>query len=282
MNTWHPRAHRVPWTKSGGAHLQVPWRQVLHTTESDTYTPSAASYFGHDLWPHATIGILTTGPDRGEARIWQHGPITLAARAMKNERGGVETNRMRAVQVEIVWRAAEAGDMPDELLDAVRDWVHWVASETGSRLVAPGFHGSEAYGTNAPQRFRPSAWQIFNGVCGHQHVPENSHWDPGVIDIDSILSATPEEIMATSRFVGIVADPTGKPDPKGRMPFWALKADGGVYSFNGAPYLGGPLDDPRHAGKTWIGFVPHPTRRGYIAIPDEASGATCSTFAYAE
>jgi hypothetical protein len=26
-----------------------------------------------------------------------------------------------------------------------------------------------------------SIWEQFNGVCGHQHVPENKHWDPGAI-----------------------------------------------------------------------------------------------------
>lgn len=112
-----------------------------------------------------------------------------------------------------------------------------------------------------------------------------NHFDGDADDLAALAGATPapttpEEAMATGQFVGVVMDPDGKQDNKGRWPFWALKRDGGVYAFNGAPYLGGPLDDPRNAGKTWIGFAPHPTGRGYVAVPEEISGATCSTFAY--
>jgi len=33
-----------------------------------------------------------------------------------------------------------------------------------------------------------SAWTGFNGVCGHMHVPENVHGDPGAIDFARIIA----------------------------------------------------------------------------------------------
>lgn len=30
-------------------------------------------------------------------------------------------------------------------------------------------------------------WERFNGICGHQHVPGNSHWDPGALDIKAFV-----------------------------------------------------------------------------------------------
>ncbi|RMF59089.1 MAG: hypothetical protein D6746_08790, partial [Bacteroidetes bacterium] len=37
------------------------------------------------------------------------------------------------------------------------------------------------------QRFTIDEWNKFSGVCGHQHVPDNDHWDPGKLDAVTIL-----------------------------------------------------------------------------------------------
>jgi hypothetical protein len=42
-----------------------------------------------------------------------------------------------------------------------------------------------AHGQN---RMSVDEWNRFAGWCGHQHVPGETHWDPGAIDIDAILS----------------------------------------------------------------------------------------------
>ncbi len=184
METWHPAAHRVePHNAASGTMLQSPWRQVLHTTEVKQYTPSRDSYYGHQSYPHATVVA---------GRIYQHYPINRTARALKNVSGGVETNRLHCIQVEIAWKAAEAKAMPPELLSTVRDWVLWVQRQTGHRLDTRIFYGEDAGFTLASptsrQRMSHEGWRAFNGVCGHQHVPENSHWDPGAIDIQYLLT----------------------------------------------------------------------------------------------
>ncbi len=72
-------------------------------------------------------------------------------------------------------------------------WMRWVEEQTGMRSVAPfEFLGSEAYGTSGAARMTAGEWRSFDGWCGHQHVPENSHWDPGKIRIDQLLAVSPE------------------------------------------------------------------------------------------
>jgi LysM repeat protein len=37
-------------------------------------------------------------------------------------------------------------------------------------------------------------WLRFRGVCGHQHVPENDHRDPGAIDINKLMRFAAVEV----------------------------------------------------------------------------------------
>lgn len=195
MDLWHPRATRVvPAKYPNGAGDYAPgysWRQVLHTTEGGpNYSPSSLSFFGNQYWPHATIGRVD-----GKARITQHLPLTKAARAAQNQSGGVETNLARAVQAEICWWAGKISELPDDIAECVEDWVRWVALQTGSSLSGPTFYGPDAGWSLATptsrQRMSFAAWNTFNGICGHQHVPENSHWDPGALDLAKVLDLEP-------------------------------------------------------------------------------------------
>jgi hypothetical protein len=54
----------------------------------------------------------------------------------------------------------------------------------------------------------PAQWTSFRGVCGHSHVPENDHGDPGDFPISTVLAMAagthqPEEPMTT---VDLTAD----------------------------------------------------------------------------
>lgn len=243
MNVWHPRAVRVePRKAASSSYVEGPWRQVLHTTELKSYSPSRESYYGHDSFPHATITA---------AAIHQHYPIDRAARALKNLPGGVETNRLRCVQAEIVWVAAECPAMPTELLDNVRDWVRWVQGETGHQLVAPQFFGADAgfivASSTARQRMTPEVWKNFNGICGHQHVPENDHWDPGAINISYLLGTTerkrvPDMVLYWHQGA-VYAAHGGWRDPQG-LPGPVVDA----YKEAGVPLLGrSGTDHPLHS-----------------------------------
>lgn len=175
----------------------------LHTTEGFSWP----SYSGGSVAPNIT----------GKPRIrkkklaWrQHYPANRSSRALVNEHGGVETNTMNVFQVELVgtcdpahrkrWGSKVAGrdyiywpEAPDWALKEVADLLKWLhRTHSDFRLVDGAPRGwlpyPDSYGNNNGQRMSNHEWLNFYGVCGHQHVPENYHGDPGNIDITKIIS----------------------------------------------------------------------------------------------
>jgi hypothetical protein len=169
---------------SGGSYTGGPFRGVLHTTQSRDYHPSTTEYYGHLNPPHFTLALKN-----GAAVMYQHYSIKVASRALANPPGGVETNRRSAIQIEIAWTAEKIDELPDVMVEKLKSWMRWVELQTGAVRKAPKFFGSaQAYGTGSSTRMSGMEWDAFDGWCGHQHVPENSHWDPGVIDINRLLA----------------------------------------------------------------------------------------------
>lgn len=177
---------------SGGLHIGVPWRVVLHTTE----TRGVPGYSDGASAPHFTYSPTT--------RKWvQHTDTSVAARALKNLAGGVETNRANCIQVEIVaYSARGIADIVNGLwianlttvqLDDIRTFLGWT-SQFGVRMSWPGTQAFSYAQANTPG-FRMSGpeWLAFDGVCGHQHVPENTHWDPGALAWGNLHLGIPNE-----------------------------------------------------------------------------------------
>lgn len=171
---------------------------VLHTTEARSPYRHGGTYYGHSYWPQFTLDAYAEG-----APMYQHMPVNVAARALANEVGGVETNRDGAVQIEINWRAANAGSLPDAAYDTLARFAVWLEGEWGvPRFSSVRWSGENAYGKNAPQRLSGVEWDNYRGWLGHQHAPENDHWDPGAIDPDRFLARplTPEDEMTPEQF----------------------------------------------------------------------------------
>jgi hypothetical protein len=134
-----------------------------------------------------------------------------ACRALRNDPGGVQTNRDQALQVEIICYSNKpladqrdyrlwVGDMPDTAYDDLAEFILWTQSEFGVQLYWPERAATSYAGANAPGfRLSQSEWDNWGGICGHQHVPEgNTHWDPGAFDWNKLftkLTLTPEEPM---------------------------------------------------------------------------------------
>src|SRR5690606_3658218 len=53
----------------------------------------------------------------------------------------------------------------------------------------------QSYGLKARQRMSGDQWETYRGWCGHQHVPENDHGDPGAVDIANLLAIDLEASM---------------------------------------------------------------------------------------
>lgn len=192
---------------------------VVHTTEGRTLP----SYNAGAMAPTVT-GV----PDIAAKKIrwYQHYDVDESARALANKLGGVSTNTANAFQVELVgtcddtksasWSGAKAGvdyiywpAAPDWALAEVAWLVRWLHDQHGIPLtcvkdwlaygkdarrpgVTPASYGS------SPARMTFSQWQAFKGWCGHQHVPENDHGDPGSMDFARVIAlakgaTTPEE-----------------------------------------------------------------------------------------
>lgn len=172
-------------------------RIVAHTTEGATIEGAVAAYRKKNAWP-----TLTVDPRR--RRKVQHVRFDRPARALANTSAPGQTNRTpTTTQVEIVATSVmrptnglvSVHDLTDDDLDWLgREVFGPLARATGTPLVAPlTFWPQDAGWTlaskTARQRMSPAEWVAFTGVCAHQHVPENEHWDCGGLDIARILRA---------------------------------------------------------------------------------------------
>jgi hypothetical protein len=176
---------------------------VLHTTE----TEGLPGYDGGGSAPH-----LTYNP---RDRTWtQHTDLSVAARALRNLSGGVETNRSRSLQVEIICYSDKGvadddpsdrtwvGDLDSLALSDLAAFIEWCGAEYGVEAVWPGRAALSYSQANAEGfRFTAYEWERFGGVCGHQHVTENDHWDPGALDWPTMMGG-----------VGNVTGPNGEPN----------------------------------------------------------------------
>jgi hypothetical protein len=81
--------------------------------------------------------------------------------------------------------------LPFAMVVRLWDWMRWVECQAGvKRWVSRKFQGPEASGVSSPARMSDAEWDAFDGWCGHQHVPGNSHWDPGKLDVDAVTRIT--------------------------------------------------------------------------------------------
>lgn len=171
---------------------------VIHTTEGTGWP----SYGGGASAPH-----YTAMPDfKNERLIWRaHFPDERSARALRNLSGGVETNTLNCVQVELIgtcdpathkrWGSAPHIFWPAAPEWALRDLAAFLADQHkrhGTKLQAPEFLAYPASYGASRVRMTFAEWRGFYGVCGHQHVPENSHGDPGALPIGKVLAYAKE------------------------------------------------------------------------------------------
>lgn len=202
---------------------------VLHTTEG----PSWPGYNGGATSPNYT-GQPPLPGIKGEWRA--HCNDERSSRALENRIGGVQTNTQSAVQVELLgtcdpkhrksWNGKGkvlAGvhyvfwpDATDEQLKWLADFVADMNKRHGLAIKAPFKFNAypSSYGDNQGDRMSFTEWNNFTGICGHQHVPENSHGDPGNLNIAKVI-AFAKQILA-----GTPVPPKPSPKPTTKSPVW--------------------------------------------------------------
>ncbi|MFI6036287.1 hypothetical protein ACIBBD_19375 [Streptomyces sp. NPDC051315] len=194
----YPGANRDHWYQDdfGGARMEVNV-VVLHTTEGR----SLPGYGGGSSAPN-----LTAVPDLAAKKLkwYQHFDIDISSRALLNRPGGVETNTLNVCQVELVgtcdpelhtkWRTNGRPHVywpkaPDWALIGVARFLAWIHTHHGVPLRGPALWPAypRSAGNGGGQRMSGARWNDFRGVCGHMHVPENTHGDPGAIDFERLM-----------------------------------------------------------------------------------------------
>jgi hypothetical protein len=167
---WMDEARKLPRASAGGWALSCPAKGVLHTTEGLGDATSTLDANGDH--PHFQV--------ERDGRITQYIPVDQAAKALKHV-GAPETNRAHAVQIEVVGRAANPA-WPAEQKAAVRKVMRFIEANAG---VERASHVRFAKAANV--RLTGPEWLDLRGWCGHQHVPNNDHTDPGAIKIGELL-----------------------------------------------------------------------------------------------
>lgn len=183
MTDWLAGVIRLPANQDGGAQdRSYPPRLVLHTTEgAGTVQSLFAFYHSSTFWPHFTADLV-------RKQIAQHIPYSRGGRALSHTTS-TQTNDANCIQIEIIGRASESPGWPADQVDWLGHVLAPMLDELGIARRAPAFVAGGA-GFHAAQRMSETAWRSFNGVCGHEHVPENDHYDPGAFDIARFLAAT--------------------------------------------------------------------------------------------
>lgn len=200
---------------------------VIHTTEGT----SLPGYEGG-----ATAPNITFVPDFKNKRLKavQHYRVDISSRALVNKLGGVATNTNNVTQAEFVgtcdpttskrWAAAGVEHIfwpqaPDWALRDMAEYVAWLYENHGVPLTVPAKWPAypSSYGNGQGQRMSGEQWNKFRGMCGHMHVTENSHGDPGSLPIQKVL-AYAREILGEDDDLPDTGTPKPPTTPKPAIP----------------------------------------------------------------
>ncbi len=164
---------------------------IVHTTESNS-SPSAAQNVAAYLLRKNLPSHQVYDPAYDNAEVLL--PWAFPAKALRNLAGGVETNRRDNVfQVEIVAWAGTIHEQSDTWYRNLAQYLYRCCAETGTPWVFPCKFQSASYEYRHVTRLSFREWLTADGVYGHCHVPENEHWDPGLLDVERLQRfATPD------------------------------------------------------------------------------------------
>ena len=169
-------------------------KAVAHTTEGSSISGAVQAYRAYP--PHLIV-------DPWVKRKVQHVDLDRAAYALWN----ADADDSRCIQIEIVGFAAQTHLWPDDALRWLGEEVARPLHEYAGvpyRVVWKGFKrdGETGYAlatSSSPLRLTQAELDGFSGWLGHQHIPGDSHWDPGGLNVPKILAyaANQEEDMLT-------------------------------------------------------------------------------------
>jgi hypothetical protein len=159
---WHPYLNWPTGPFTDNEHLKV----VDHMTQGGDGVLGWYNTSGGI--PHGTI--MTNG------EIRQHYELDQYSRALRNLRGGVQTNLDGAIQFEIVgYSGQEVTPAQRHTLTRLTAWL----VDGGIRPIWPMGRPSGS----SDKRASFNTWDNGYGFWGHSQVPENDHTDPNFTDM---------------------------------------------------------------------------------------------------
>jgi hypothetical protein len=180
---WLPEAQVVTIPSAKIQKGNRPRRVVLATTEMRSATSSFGLYEKLKSAPHLTVEV-----DTGVR--YQHLPFTAISEGTKKFINNPVADG-HTIVVAIVGQAANSADLPIAWLENLGDLVGLLLTEFNIPAVAPEFFDTQVaniLAPDAPQRFNLKQWDEFTGLCGMQHVPRSNRWDPGALDVATVLN----------------------------------------------------------------------------------------------
>lgn len=169
-------------TGPGTQYDGYSWCFVLHSTESGPGSINGINSLFQSKpcsAPHFSIDPA------GTQRRMQYIPWQWAACAMRGGQGGWQTNRGRAVQMEVCGFAAESPTWPDHVLWQIADVIADVIKDgcpinpwhVNDMTKLSGVLATQS----AAQRMSPQTYKDFDGIMFHVEAPFNDHWDQGKV-----------------------------------------------------------------------------------------------------
>ncbi len=161
---------------------------VLHTTE----TSGMPGYTDMAFAPQYTYCLKT--------RVWtKHAEMDRRVGTLKGHTTACHGN-CQAINVEIKGYSAQfnpstgaaqhpwvGSDMTDENYQDLADFFRWTREDHGvANKVTPTPAGGWLYGTTSKHRMTCAEWDAFSGLTCHAAIPENTHWDVGVLDLQRV------------------------------------------------------------------------------------------------
>ena len=201
-------------TDWGPVDMSSPPKGVAHTTEGLSEVPN---YGGAS--PHFTIG---------QKSVSQHRPLGHMAGTLRNESGGVETNRLVRLQFELVGFSSLKPWLPESSFQ--REALAGLFEFAEKELDIPKMHvwpdaleDGHVWATIDNPR-RPKKFPDVAGWYFHGEVPENTHWDMGSCLISKLMDGTDDPEMVTAfALVEVKRAPSGGLISDEISPFFSSK-----------------------------------------------------------
>lgn len=217
---WYPTADKSVKGNNAGSYTGGPFKGVLHSTEGSSASGAIGAFKANNSWPHFLIDYA--------GKVWQFIDTNKAARALRHPSGTIETNRDSAVQIEVVGFAGKPNEHPVAQWNALKTLMRWIETTHGVKPIGPGRPFASAYGQNN-LRFTSVEWDKADFWMGHCHIVNQTHWDPGQINLQSLLPPVNSEVKPMySPPLNMGEVVASLPRPGGAV---VLNKEGAIYAF---------------------------------------------------